>query len=379
MKKAVFLSILFVVMLSIVPNTSLAQNEQNSYQKLLRKAIIERPLGRAGIFDFLSWGAGPNVSGPRFVPIIGLRNPNAVPFLINILQNGPDWSDDELPMGKANMYRYVARCYAALCLGSIGDSRALDPLLVVLNDTEIEPYKYGDKRTRSGEYNLRAQAAFALGDLGDHRAVKPLIKSLKQDGFAECIYALTKLQEITAVPIIVQVASDRNMFRNLEIHHCLENMLQVRFTFRTEGEDYRYKVIDQFPEIGIVHLENRYQTLWQHWLKVGDRYARERFEEYYPQWKAALKDKPNAHSLHSTLQEKMLKGGVAAIPYLIAEIEKGDDALIPVASELTRPRVRRTRDLSPKLSENATRTKALEWWKKNKKKWTVFQSEIPDE
>jgi hypothetical protein len=75
----------------------------------------------------------------------------------------------------------------------------------------------------------------------------------------------------------------------------------------------------------------------------------------------------------------MLKGGVAVVPRLITEIEKGDNSLIPVASELTKPRIRsRIKVLSPKLQKNATRYEALEWWKKNKQKWTVFQSKIPE-
>ena len=379
MKKVVLLNILFVVMLFAVVSPGWAQNEQYSYQKLLRKAIIERPLDRTGVYQFLSPSTGWDPPGPRFAIIIGLREYNAVPFLINVLQNGPDWSDDELPKfykPKADMLRYVARCYAALCLGSIRDSRALDPLLTVLNDTSIETYKYGDKLTRRGEYNLRAHAAFALGYLGDRRAVKPLIKSLKQDGFEECIYALARLEAVTAVPIIVQVASDRNLFSG-DINRCLEYILKVNFTLQTAKEDRRYQFIEQFPEIGTIHFKDIYRKLWQHWMKAGDRYAKEQFEEYYPQWKAALKDKPNAPSRHRALQKKMLKGGVAATPYLIAEIENGDNALIPVASKLTKPRNRRIKDISANLSENATLTKALEWWKKNKQKWVVFQPTPP--
>lgn len=362
-------------MLFIVVGPAWAQNEQNSYQELLRKHFSGSG-SKSGVFNFLSPGGGWYPPGPGFYPIIGLSNPNAVPFLLNVLQNGPDWSDGELPRGKAGMYRYVARCYAALYLGSTGDSRAFAPLLAVLNNTAHEPYKYGDNRTRNGEYNLRAQAAFALGSLGDRRAVDPLTKNLRQDGFVECIYALARLQAVTAVPVIVQVASDRNLFHG-DVNHCLEYILKVNFTLRTAGEDRRYQIIDQFPEVGAVHVRDAYQTLWQYWIKAGDKYARERFEEYYPQWKAALRDKPDAHSRHRALQERMLRGGVAAIPYVIAEIKKGDVSLIPIAAKLTKPRLRQIKDLSPQLSENATRDEALEWWKKNKQKWIIFQPTPP--
>jgi hypothetical protein len=123
----------FVMMLFVVLNPSWAQNEQNSYQELLKNAIIKRPLKRTGIFNFLPPSSDWNPPGPRFAPIVGLSDPNAIPFLINVLKNGPDWSDEELPEGKSNEYRYVARCYAALCLGSTGDSRAFEPLLEILS------------------------------------------------------------------------------------------------------------------------------------------------------------------------------------------------------------------------------------------------------
>lgn len=370
----------FVVMLLAVVSPGWTQNEQDSHQELLKKLFSAPPTGRSGIYRFLSPSAGWNPPGPRFIPIVGLYDPNAVPFLVNVLQNGPGWSDDELSKAEpADVFRYVARCYAALCLGSIGDSQAFDPLLAVLNDTSLGPYKYySSYASREVEYNLRAHAAFALGCLGDRRAVTPLIKSLRQDGFVECIYALARLQAVTAVPVIVQVASDRNLFCG-DVNHSLEYILKVNFTLRTAGKDHRYQVIDQFPEVGTVHVRDAYRTLWQHWIKAGDKYAREQFKEYYPQLKAALRDKPNAPSLHRELQRRMLRGGVAAVPYVIAEIEKGDTSLVPIASQLTKPRAHRIKDPSPQLSENATQIEALQWWKKNKQKWIIFQPTRPIE
>lgn len=373
--------ILFVVMLFIMANSALAQNDQNPYRRQLKEVILERRLGRSGVFSFLSSGASLNTP-PGFYPITGLHDPNAIPFLLDVFQNGPDWSEDELPRGtpreKADIYRYVARCYAALSLGYIGDSRAFDPLLAVLNNKNVKTQASRLGSPKSDDYNLRAYAAFALGYLGDQRAVNPLIKSLREDGFIECIYALARLEAITSVPVIVQVASDRKMFGNFAINRCLEYMLKVRFTSRTAGKDRIYQIIDQFPELGTVHVSDKRRIVWQHWIKAGDKFAKERFEQYYPQWKAALKDKPNAHGLHRDLKERMLSGGIAALPYLIAEMEKGDSSLVPVAAKLTRPRIRRVKDLSPELSENAKQADALKWWQKNKQKWTVFQTKTSE-
>jgi hypothetical protein len=46
-----------------------------------------------------------------------------VPYLIGVLRSGPDWPD------KSDQYRHVARCQAALYLGSLRDTRALEPLV----------------------------------------------------------------------------------------------------------------------------------------------------------------------------------------------------------------------------------------------------------
>ena len=162
MKKTVFLNILFVVILLAVVRPAQAQDEQSSYREQFKKVIINWPVNITGVFNFLS-RVGWNSLGPQFIPVVGLSDPNAVPFHINVLQNGPDWSDNEIRKGRADMYRYVARCYAALCLGYIGDSRAFDPLLAVLNNKNIETYPHRSSSARNREYNLRAYAAFALG------------------------------------------------------------------------------------------------------------------------------------------------------------------------------------------------------------------------
>jgi hypothetical protein len=75
----------------------------------------------------------------------------------------------------------------------------------------------------------------------------------------------------------------------------------------------------------------------------------------------------------------MVKGGVAALPYMMREIEKGDASLVRAAAKLAWPRSRRKKNPDSELIllENASRAEALEWWQGNKQKWTVFQI-IPD-
>jgi len=84
----------------------------------------------------------------------------------------------------------------AITLGQIGDPRAVEPLIQVLEDksrTGRQPVAIalsiiGDKRAtpplirillKSGEWSLRQNAAQALGELDDPRAIEPLSEALK--------------------------------------------------------------------------------------------------------------------------------------------------------------------------------------------------------
>jgi HEAT repeat protein len=59
------------------------------------------------------------------------------------------------------------RTQAARALGSIGDARAVEPLMTVLREDKTPI--------------VRANAAYALGDLGDARAVEPLLGALEDE------------------------------------------------------------------------------------------------------------------------------------------------------------------------------------------------------
>jgi len=378
-KKTVFLNILFVVILLAVVRPAQAQDEQSSYREQFKKVIINWPVSQSGIIRLLG-RVGWNSLGPQFIPVVGFSDPNAVPFLLNVLQNGPDWSDNEIIRGRADMYRYVARCYAALCLGYIGDSRAFDPLLAVLNNKNIETYPHRPDSTRDREYNLRAYTAFALGYLGDRRAVDPLIKSLREDGFVECIYALTRLHDFRAIRPIIQYASRHNQSDfGHSIHRCLEIFTGARFPSKYSSESRKCTVLD-FPELGELEPNKAIGILWKHWLKEGDRLAKQRIEEYSTCQRLLMEKKLDAARKfyhNGSPRSKLSRCGIAALPYIMDAIEKGDSYLVPIIPELTRGHQAKALHLSPGLSNNAKRAEALEWWKKNKQKWFIFQPTPP--
>lgn len=110
-----------------------------------------------------------------------LKGNAAVPALIALVDTGADNS----------------RFIATQLLGKIGDPRAVEPLLVQLQQAQ--------------ETALRQAAAEALGKLGDERAISPLIRALTTDTKVvvrqEAIQALTRLRH-TEVSVYAAALSD---------------------------------------------------------------------------------------------------------------------------------------------------------------------------
>ncbi|HYC20073.1 MAG TPA: HEAT repeat domain-containing protein, partial [Candidatus Bathyarchaeia archaeon] len=79
---------------------------------------------------------------------------------------------------------------AAEALGTIGDGRAVEPLVKALNDSD---------------WLVRRKAAEALGTIGDGRAVEPLVKALNDadsDVRKSVAEALSKIGEPAVEPLI---------------------------------------------------------------------------------------------------------------------------------------------------------------------------------
>jgi len=95
------------------------------------------------------------------------------------------------PLIAALKYGGDTRKEAAIALGKIGDKRAVEPLIVVLND------KFWDANA-----NAAGEAAWALGEIGDQSAVKPLITMLKGRYRSKAGEALGKIGQPAVKPLI---------------------------------------------------------------------------------------------------------------------------------------------------------------------------------
>ena len=100
-QKQCFISRLFSLIATISVGITwpcFADDASNSYSEALRKAIraIHPDVkGRLKVPGALHVGHPWDMSAP-FVPMKGLKDPEAVPFLIDVMINGPDWQDEEL-------------------------------------------------------------------------------------------------------------------------------------------------------------------------------------------------------------------------------------------------------------------------------------------
>ncbi|MBP7052343.1 MAG: hypothetical protein KBE65_15125 [Phycisphaerae bacterium] len=337
-------------------------NEPNmSYYSAILKDKVDRiPNTASGQFVFL-YSSTWSPPWPHALADSRLVAPEAVPYLIQVLREGPEWTDDELRSASKESPRYYARCYAALCLGLSKDPRASDPLLDVLLDTQIAPF-ISPHPVRKDRYDLRDFAAFALGDLGDCRAIEPLLAALRSDHFPLSIYSLLKLHAFSAVPSIIEVAVEHDLL-STTVHSSLMYALKVHFTLVHSHEDETWTV-EEFPGLLGSSVGEICAQLWLHWLDAGDRYARNWFDAYYSEWDTAVREQPNNHSYHNALLNKMLTGGMAATPYIIDKMKQGDERLVEAMTRLIR---------CWKV-EGCTAAEWLQWWTDNRQQWQVFDT-----
>lgn len=363
----------FIVMLFVVVNPGLSQERKpaRSFSELLELAVKFAGGSHGPVYRIVRF----ETPCPNFQPIKGLDSPQAVPYLINVLDNGPPWTEEKL-LKDGGIYPHIARCYAALCLGVIRDERAYEPLVRMLRHGTYLEDKFEITYSRKEKYHISDYAALALGYFGDPNAVDPLIDALQKDGRAWAVYGLTRLHDFRAIRPIIEYAFRHNQSDfGHSIHRCLEIFTGARFRINYSSES-RKSTVPDFPELGELETDKVFGVLWKHWLKEGDRLARRRIEEYSTYRRLLMEkklDAANKFHHNGSPKSKVFSCGIAALPYIIDAIEKGDVSLVPIVPELTRGHKAKALHLNPELSINAKRAEVLEWWKKNKQKWTIFR------
>ncbi len=145
---------------------------------------------------------------------------------------------------------YEKRAQGARALGSLGNRRALEPLIEVLVDEEAA---------------VRANAAIALSDLGDTRAVGPLIARLKYESAdvrANVVATLGDLGDARAVEPLIGRLMDKDENEHVRVHaavalgqlgdaRAVDPLIQ-RLEDRDESEGVRWRAAEALGELGDV-------------------------------------------------------------------------------------------------------------------------------
>lgn len=102
-----------------------------------------------------------------------------------------------------------------------------------------------------------------------------------------------------------------------------------------------------------------YIDWWHNGLKETER----SFDRYYQEWKGYLAEKNPEEA------EKKLKNiknlGIAAMPFMINKIEKGDLEFIKIISDHT----------NESLSADTSKDECISWWNENHEKYTIVQEQ----
>ncbi|MHC4655818.1 MAG: HEAT repeat domain-containing protein [Planctomycetota bacterium] len=263
-----------------------------------------------------------------------LYDPNAIGFLIGVLKNGPQWMPEQ--------EHHLARCYAAVCLGAIGDSRAFQPLvdaLEILDENENFDF-------------IAVYAAHGLGLLGDPNAVEVFVKALQDkrvDVRISAIGELGKLRDFRAIEPIIETVKkeeqrDTPQFKKfsmrLELDAALSKMTKVKFQKKYPNKNYQ---------------------LWFRWFQQGSKFIEPRFNAIYSRWKKMKKETKGEKYVARKEFNKMIDLGIPSIPFMAEKVKRGEIEFIPAISKLT----------DGKLKKGATQAECLDWWNKNKKKWLI--------
>jgi hypothetical protein len=240
----------------------------------------------------------------------------------------------------------------------------------VLQHGEFHEGKYAVTYFRKDRHHISGYAALGLGFLGDPDAVGPLVNALRKDRCEWAIYSLTRLRDVKAIKPIIEYASDQSRL-DYNVHRCLEYISRARLPFKYFSDTRTYEAVD-FPEIGKLDCARFHATLWQHWLKEGDKTAGRQFHDNYVKWRLLQKERPDDRSSRDHVLRNAFQQGVLTLPYVMREIEKGDESLIPFVSEMTAAGSRRETRTGRELPANANREDCLKWWEANKDRWTIL-------
>ncbi len=359
-----------------------ANQDTKNYSEIFKKYVI---IGRT---------KGGSISfPPNMSDVEEFRDANGIKFLIDVLKKGPDWKEEQrLPID-------AARCIAAYKLGLIGDKTAFEPLVEILKNGEsVKEENKISPWARNGSLNIKRFAAQALGSLGDQRAVGPLVNALETNNDstvrAASAGSLGQLKSLDAVKPLVKILQNKD--ENREVRQCcIDSLIMISDmrtlpTILTVAEELNHNAnFSNMTRIDLgVHMVGKlvkdektgaYRSnwistqfselrnydsipkIWLQWFKNGRKWTQEKFDKYYTVLEETKQKRPNEKAAIMQARRDITKAGVGALPLLIDKIKQGETDLIPVVSQLS----------GYDIKGDANSAAVLKWWDANKERWTI--------
>jgi hypothetical protein len=372
-----------------------------SYSELLKEGLRQSGGGRAGGYRLYSPVAEFRPGWRVFRNFEGLCEKEAVPFLVDVITNGPDWPTEEFRGYRRLLAPHVGRCYAVLCLASTRDRQAYpvltnllqngaylgDPNILQEAESDIpanarrsppglRPSSPSVPRTTTinlyrlnagiKKHDIRVYAATGLGILGDPNAVGLLVEALNSDSpriRRMSFLALARLGDMRATEAMIKQAGNDEAVDQPTFNFGMRHFTRIGFYEIWSHNKHDEQVVQyrDFPELGtILGSQNPQRKVWQHWFKVGRKWTKQQCESKHSNWKEAKKTHPQQELIKKRARD-LARPGIAALPYLIDKIAAGETELIELVSGLTRG----------KIKEDAKQADVLEWWNKNKASWII--------
>ena len=250
-----FISILILATL-VCSNACLSEERTKSYSELLKEAVSEAGMYVSG-YELLSQIPGPGrwspVAPPEYIRFVeGLDTKDAIPFLLDVIENGPDWQADEYEGRDNELAPHIARCYAVLCLASTKDAQAYPVLTDLLKSGTFLAAPDMHEETRQ-KYDIKKYAAAGLGILADDRAVSLLVSALDNSNPQvryQSMFALAKINDTRAIEPILNAAAKYEL-DDFSLDSCMKKLTKIKFTtkFHKKKREIEFTA---FPELGTV-------------------------------------------------------------------------------------------------------------------------------
>ena len=183
----------------------------------------------------------------------------------------------------------------------------------------------------------------------DYLASHPEFKVMSE---ATTQYTCPQFKEIVklglpALPFIVQKIEEAN---DQYLWMAIDKIAKVKI-YAKYDEVKKETVFPDFPNVK--------ENVYVYWWKEGHKSTQSFLEQRYAEWKELKKQQKEKEA--SAEYKRILDLGIAALPYMVEKVKKGDTELIEAISELT----------NDQLKKDADKEDVEKWWNQNKGSWII--------